>query len=280
MSAVARRSLYGSAFVLSLSSFATAAPVATYGTVAAQPASNIVASNAHTNFTTASPDPVTGARDTFTNVGTTAQGFGHRGQTFTVGNNPDGTVFDLNSIGIRTDVNTSDQGFAQSFTGGTLTLWIFEWSPNDATNASQWTTGDGMADSLPFDQTGITNFLVNGEQFAINQSFSGEYLRFSTTGVQLNENTAYAYLLAFDVAGANGLRLDQVRDGTAPTGQSYTGGAFLQVSDTANTHNASGDDMVFFVEATAVVPEPTGAALGLGALCLLAARRRRRASSR
>jgi hypothetical protein len=63
-------------------------------------------------------------------------------------------------------------------------------------------------------------------------------------------------LLSFESAGTAGLRLDQTRDNTAPTGQAYGAGANLRSQSTAHEINNNGDDLVFYVEATAIPSPP------------------------
>ena len=243
----------------------------------------VVIANPHTFFTgTGTPADVgpLGERDTFTTVFSPAGGFGSRGQTFLMPDNPTGTAWDVSALTIRADANASGTGVAQNFsTGGphALRLWVFAWSPvGDANDGTQW-TGDGSSDGDPFDGTSITSFAVNGEAFDVTRTFGGEFLHFSTPGVQFAENTAYGLLLSFESAGTTGLRLDETRDQVAPTGQTYAAGGMLRSQSAANDVNNNGDDLVFYVEATAAVPEPAGAALfGLASLMTLATRRRRR----
>jgi hypothetical protein len=244
----------------------------------------VVIANPHSTGTTAAPGPV-GERDTFTTAfssSTPTSGREDRGQSFQMPDNPTGNAWDLSAITIRADANTNGTGVAQDFsTGGphSLRLWVFEWNPsNSATTGTNWTAGNGPADNDPFSGTGITNFLVNGELFDVTRSFSGDFLHFNTPGVQLNENTAYGYLVSFESPSTTGIRFDQVRDGTAPNGQSYPNGAFIRSDTTGTTLNAfgpNGDDMVFYVEATPV-PEPATVAAALTGVAALAVRRRRR----
>ncbi len=184
-----------------------------------------VIANPHTTFTTATPGPL-GERDTFTTAFSSAATSGRedRGQTFQMPDNPTGPAWDLSAVTIRADANPDGSGFAQNLAAAagthSLRLWIFEWNPSSsASTGTQWTAGDGPADNDPFDGTGITNFLVNGELFDVSRAFSGEFLHFNTPGVQLNENTGYGYLVSFESPGTAGLRFDHVRDGTAPTGR-------------------------------------------------------------
>jgi hypothetical protein len=236
-------------------------------------------SNPHSPFATGMLGPL-GERDTFTTAFSAAGGYGSRGQTFLMPDNPTGDAWNLSAITVRADANPDGSGVAQDFsTGGphTLKLWVFQWAPSDNANTgTQWNAGDGSNDDDPFDGTGITNFLVNGETFDVTRAFSGEFLHFATPGLQVAENTAYGYLLSFQSAGATGLRLDQVRDGTAPTGQAYPDGAFLRSDATAHSFGQSGDDMVFYVEATPV-PEPAAAAglLAVASFAIPFSRRRR-----
>ena len=244
-----------------------------------------VVANPHTTFTTATPGPL-GQRDTFTTAFSAAatSGVEDRGQSFLMPDNPTGPAWDVSAVTIRADANPDGTGFNQDFSSGgphSLRLWIFEWNPsNSAATGTNWTAGDGSADGDAFDGTGITNFLVNGEVFDVTRAFSGEFLHFNTPGVQFLENTAYGYLVRFESPSTTGLRFDQVRDGTAPTGEAYPNGAFVR-SDSSGTNvqpfGPSGDDMVFYVSATPI-PEPA-AATGLLAAASLATpfvRRRRR----
>ena len=241
-----------------------------------------VVSNPHTSFTTAAPGPL-GQRDTFTTA-FADPAYGARGQSFTMPDNPTGDAFDLSAITIRADANPDGTGGNQpapnTAAAGThtLRLWVFAWNPGtDANVGSQWILGDGSSDGDPFDGTGITSFLVNGDSFDISRSFSGEFLHFNTPGVQLAENTAYGYLVALEsTVDSTELRFDQVRDGAVTTGEGYTGGAFIRSDAAAHTHNQSGDDMVFYVEATPI-PEPAAAAglLAMASLAIPLSRRRR-----
>lgn len=232
----------------------------------------------HSPFNSSTPGPV-GERDTFTTAFPPTT-YGSRGQTWTMPDNPSGTTFNLNAVTIRADVTTppaaprATQDFS-SDAPGDLKLWIFQWNPSTNANTNtNWIAGDGSSDLDPFDGTGISVFPVNGETFDINRTFNGEFIHFSTPGVVLNENMAYGLLVSYTGSNTAGLILDQVRDDTAPNGQTYLNGASLRSDASANTEGASGDDLVFYVEATAV-PEPALAGLGLALLAALPARRRR-----
>ena len=239
----------------------------------------VVIANPHTTFTTGSPGPL-GERDTFTTVLPAGASVGSRGQSFLMPDNPIGSSWDLGAITVRADASANGNGVAQDLTVGgpnTLKLWIFEWNPGtDANDGAQWILGDGAGDNDPFNGTNVTNFLVNGESFDVTRTFSGDFLHFNTPGVQLAENTAYGILLSFESLPA-GFKLDDVRDGAAPTGQSYPNGGILRSDSASNSVGSNGDDLVFYVEATQAVPEPATATiiLGLGSIALLASRRRR-----
>jgi hypothetical protein len=272
---------HGVHFGVALTNFVVSALPAAAATLtfdATEPTgASVVIANPHSFHTGSGTDfgPV-GDRDTFTTAGATTS----RGQSFLMPDNATGTAWDLASVTIRADATAATgSGVAQDFSGGaTLRFWLFELAPsNDANSGAQWVAGDGISDGDPLDGTGVTNVLVNGQTFDATRNFSGEFMHFATPGLQVNENTAYGLLVSFTPStGTTGLRLDQVRDNvTAPNGESYLNGAHFQSNDTANTFGSNGDDMVFYVEATAVVPEPAGAALfGLGSLALLRARRR------
>ena len=237
----------------------------------------VVIANPHTTFTSGSPGPL-GERDTFTTIFPVSAGAGSRGQSFFMPNNPVGPSWDC-AITLRADANAAGTGAAQDLSSGgpnTLKLWIFEWNPNtDATDGTQWTLGNGAADNDPFNGTNVTNFLVNGESFDVTRTFSGEFLHFNTPGVQLAENTAYGIILSFESLAA-GFKLDDVRDGMRPTVNP------IQTADTrsdtsSNSVGSNGDDLVFYVEATSVVPEPaTATLLVLGSMALLASPRKKR----
>jgi hypothetical protein len=248
--------------------------------------SSVAIANPHSSFASGNLGPL-GERDTFTRVSTAADGggLGLRGQTFLMPDNPTGASWDLSALTIRADANPDGTGVAQSLSANgpnALTLWVFEWTPDaNANDSTSWDAGDGASDGDPFDGTGITNFLVNGESFDITRNFSGEFLHFNTPGVQLAENTAYGLLIGFSSTGTGTrFQTDQIRDNGSATGapntvsgESYAAGAFLRSDAGLNDLGSSGDDMVFYVQA-APVPEPTAiAAVGLATLGLLRRRR-------
>jgi hypothetical protein len=272
-------------FILSILSLAVILPLgsvqaATLTINTGEPTgAGVVIANPHSTFSSGTPGPL-GERDTFTTIFPVSAGAGSRGQSFLMPNNPSGTSWDLSAVTLRADANTNGSGVAQDLSSGgphTLKVWIFEWNPNtDANNGTQWSLGDGAADNNPFNGTNVTNFLVNGESFDVTRTFSGEFLHFNTPGVQLTANTAYGILLSFESLPA-GFKLDDVRDGTAPNGQSYPSGGILRSDTSANSVGSNGDDLVFYVEATPEVPEPaTATLLGLASIALVASHGRRR----
>jgi hypothetical protein len=235
--------------------------------------SQVIISIPHSPFTGTAPSigPL-GERDTFTTISTPAGGFGDRGQTFLMPTNVSGVFWDVSAITIRADATANGTGFAQdlSATPSTLKLWVFEWNPNtDSKVGTQWTAGNGSSDGDPFSGTGINNFLINGELFDITRAFNGEFLHFSTPGLQLTENRAYGALVSLTAGPTTGFRLDDVRDNVSPNGQVYPDGGIIRSDATVNAFNSNGDDIVFYVEAVAVVPEPgTVALFGIGILII------------
>jgi hypothetical protein len=249
--------------------------------------SSIIAFNPHSTHTGGgSPADLgsLGERDTFTTIfPAAASAPGDRGQTFTVPSNPYADTWDLNAITLRADVGTTTQtGVPQDFSSGTnsMKLWVVEWNPNtDANSGTNWTAGDGIgSDGDPFDGTGISNILVNAESFDVSRSFSGDFMHFNlgASNAKLKNNIAYAFIVAFE-ADTAGFKLDSVRDNVSPNGQSYAFGAILRADNTSQTINSgSGDDLVFYVDATPS-PEPaTAAFLGVGSIMMLSKRTRRR----
>jgi hypothetical protein len=256
------------------------AATATLQVTPTEPASDVVVSLPHSFYTASAPGgpgPF-GERDTFTTIfpATAGTGVGARGQTFQMPVTSQG-LWDVSAISVRADANTGGDGANQDLSTATTTLklWVFGWNPNTAGNTgTQWTTGDGVGDGDPFDGTGISNFLINGQTFDITRTFSGEYLSFQTPGLQFNSGEAYGVLFWIDTSITTGFRLDVVRDGVAPNGQTYPDGALLRSDNLANSFNQNGDDLVFYIQATPV-PEPSSMAfLGLGTLAITLLRRR------
>jgi hypothetical protein len=278
MNPFSRRALLSACSAALLPAGLAGAAVMTIDTVAPSGAGVVIA-NPHSPYSGTAPDigPL-GERDTFTTAFPTGGGYGSRGQSFLMPDNPVGSAWDLTALTIRADATANGTGFAQDLSvngPSTLKMWLFEWNPStNATTATNWTAGDGSSDGDPFDGTGIANFLINGQVFDVTRSFSGEFLHFATPGIQLQDNTAYGVLFTFESGGTAGFRIDEVRDGVAPNGQSYPSGGLLRSDATAHTYGQSGDDLVFYVEAT--IPEPTGvAALGMAGLALLRRRQAR-----
>lgn len=242
---------------------------------------SIVVANPHSTATSSNRGPF-GERDTFTTVfPTEASAPGDRGQTFTMPTNPSGDTWDLNTLTIRADANADGSGVTQNLSTSTNTmkLWLVQWNPSDNANSgTNWVAGNGISDGDPFNGTGISNFLINGEQFDVTHNFSGDFMHFNlgSSGVKLSNNTAYAFIVSFESA-TSGIKLDSIRDDTAPTGEVYALGAFLRADNTTQTFNAGpGDDLVFYVDATPS-PEPASLALfGIGSMVVLSKRTRRR----
>ncbi len=258
---------------------ALAADTLTFDTTEPTGASIVIA-NPHSTATSTNRGSF-GERDTFTTVfPIEATAPGDRGQTFTMPTNPTGDTWDLNTLTLRADANPDGSGVSQNLSTSTNTmkLWLFQWNPSDNANSgTNWAAGNGLSDGDPFSGTGITNFLVNGEQFDVTHSFSGDFMHFNlaSSGVKLSNNTAYAFIVSFESA-TTGIKLDSIRDDTAPTGEVYALGAFLRVDNTTQSINSGpGDDLVFYVDATPS-PEPASLALfGIGPMLMLSKRTRR-----
>lgn len=243
-----------------------------------EPGAQVIVSNPHSFFANTNSSPL-GERDTVTQVFSAAGGYGARGQSFVTPEISVGSLWNVSAITVRADANAAGTGTSQDLSGSpsSLKLWVFKWNPgNDGNDGTQWTSGNGEADGNAFDGTGVDTFLINGEEFDVTRSFSGEFLHFVTPGLQLDGNSAYGFLLSFE-SDLTSFRLDDVRDNALPTGQTYGNGGLLRADDTVNSFGSNGDDLVFYVQATTVaVPEPaTIGIFAIGALALASVRLRK-----
>ncbi len=172
-----------------------------------------------------------------------------RGQTFTM---PE--IAGLkNGWAVREITVVADD--ARDFTArpdAKLKIWVFQWPSADGNDRSQWVNSDGVADGDPFDGTGISQFLIHGEEVGANFAcVAGDFIHFRfDEPLLMKENQAYGFLLSFDDYSSAGedLRIDVYR---LSPGNTYPGGFNLIAQRTdVNSSNELKDDLRFFVVGT------------------------------
>ena len=236
-------------FTIILAAAATSASATVLTIDDVQPTTDVIHSNAIDNSWTR----------LFADEGTATSG---RGQSLTLPGAANGPAWLVETL-------TLDKSSAQTFdTGSTLSMWIFEWNPaDDANDLSQWDNGDGIGGV--FNDTGITNILVNGESFDIGDLMieDDEFLHFNFDSPLLMD-PATAYGIYFEFAGVDDEGNEFLRLSVSSP-NIYDHGRLLNTTATANSGGAANQDLTFFLQGSAV-PEPSTLALGLIGLLGLA----------
>ena len=178
-----------------------------------------------------------------------------RGQTFmTPEVAGEGTTLTVGEITLVADEDRDLSGFPNA----KLTLWVFEWNGADANDLTAWLGGDGANDPEgSFDGTGVSTFLVDGDEIAVNLNISaGDFLHFQfSPALVLSENSAYGFLLSFndgDGAAGENIQIQQSRDTADPPGEAFPDGTVLAPQPTTQSNSAQvNDDLRFYVAGTA-----------------------------